>query len=210
MATYRNSELRTPNWQRIVIWIIAIAMLAGTIVGSIFMIIATQNKAVDPNTIAQNKAMEEYQKQLEEYQKQAAEQKKLYRALDGYADKIAAFDAASVSELKVETLKEGDGATVGENSMISANYTGWTPDGTIFESTKLDGSDATPATFAINGVIEGWTKGLTGKRAGGVYELTIPAAQAYGANGSSDGSIPADTPLKFIVQIVDVTNSQAT
>jgi len=200
MANYYDSK--TPNWQRIAIWIIAIAMAGGTLLGFFFMVFAAHNPDVDPNQIAQNKQMEEYQKQMEEYQKQMEEQKKLYRALEGFEDRVGSFDADAVIELKVETLKEGEGATVGEDSTISANYTGWLPDGTIFESTKMEDSDPTPATFAITGVIEGWTKGLTGQRAGGVYELTIPAAQAYGESGS--GSIPANTPLKFLVQIIDV------
>ena len=202
MANYYDS--RTPRWQRITIWVIAIALAGGTLLGFFFMAFASKNPDVDPNQIAQNKQNADYQKQLEEYQKQQVEQQKLYRALDGFADRVGKFDASSVTELRVETLNQGDGATVGDSSTIKANYTGWTPDGKIFESTKSEGSDATPATFAINQVIEGWTKGLTGQRAGGVYELTIPAAMAYGDQGS--GSIPANTPLKFIVQIVDVTN----
>jgi len=198
-------ELKTPRWQRIAIWVIAVALAGGTIAGAIFMIVATQNPAVDPNQIAQTKAQADYQKQLAAYQQQQAARQKTLRALDGYADKVGAFDAAAVTDLQVETLKDGDGATVGENATISANYTGWTPDGKIFDSTTTTGGN-TAASFALSQVIAGWTKGLAGKRAGGVYLLTIPAAQAYGASGSSDGSIPPNTPLKFLVQIVDVTN----
>ncbi|MCL2038021.1 FKBP-type peptidyl-prolyl cis-trans isomerase [Candidatus Saccharibacteria bacterium] len=200
MANYYDSK--TPNWQRITIWVIAIAMAGGTLLTFFFMAFAAHNPDVDPGVISQNKQMEEYQKQMEEYQKQMEERKKLYRALEGFENSIGPFDADAVTELKVVTLKEGEGATVGAESTITANYTGWLPDGTIFESTKLEGSDPTPAEFPINGVIEGWAKGLIGQRAGGVYELTIPAAMAYGAQGS--GSIPPDMPLRFLVQIVDV------
>ena len=202
----KHSDLKTPRWQRIAIWIVAIALTVGTIAGFIFMIVATQNPSVDPNKIVANKQNEEYQKQLEDYQKQQTERQKTLRALDGFTDKVGTFDAASITSLQVETLKEGDGATVGDGATISANYTGWTPDGKIFDSTKVDGSDASPASFSLDQVIQGWSQGLVGKRAGGIYLMSIPSDLAYGEQGSGDGSIPANTPLKFIVQIVDVKN----
>ena len=124
--------------------------------------------------------------------------------MDGYTDYVKAFTASDITALKVETLKEGDGATVGEGATISANYTGWLLDGTIFDSTKSEGSDATAASFSLSQVITGWSKGLVGTRAGGIYLLSIPSADAYSENGSGT-TIPANTPLKFIVQVVSVS-----
>lgn len=199
-----SSYATTPKWQRIFIWIIAIAMIIGTLAGFVFMIWATQDSSIDPNQIAQKKQEEEYQKQLEEYQKQQEEQQKKLRALDGYADKVTSFDAKSVTELKVETLKEGSGATIKDNATVNANYVGWNPDGKIFDSTKSEGSDATPRSFGLDQVIKGWKEGLAGKKVGGVYELTIPADKAYGETGSGD-LIPANTPLKFIVEVISAS-----
>jgi len=201
----KHSGSQTPRWQRVAIWTITIALAGGTIAGFIFMIVATQNPKVDPTTIAQNQQQQQYDQALKQYQEQLAARQKTLRALDGYADKVTSFDATSVTSLQVETLTEGNGATVGDSATISANYTGWTPDGKIFDSTNTT-SGNTSASFALNQVITGWAQGLTGKRAGGVYLLTIPADLAYGSSGSSDGSIAPNTPLKFIVQIVDVTN----
>lgn len=195
---------KTPRSQRIGIWIIALVMIFGTIGGLIFMILATQNSSVDPNAIAQEKATEQYQDQMKDYQKQAAEQRKNLRALDGYADKVTKFNADDVKEVTTETLKEGNGATIAKEDKIKVNYTGWTPDGKIFDSTKEDGKDASPTEFSLSQLVEGWTDGLVGKKAGGVYLLSIPSDKAYGETGTNDGSIGANTPIKFIVEVISI------
>lgn len=199
-----NKASMTPRWQRIVIWVIAIAMITGTIAGLIFMVLATQDSKIDPNTIAQEEATKKYQEQIEEYRKQQAETRKSYRGLDGYADKVASFNADDVKNMIVETLKEGDGATISDSDKLKVNYTGWTPDGSIFDSTKTDGQDASPTTLSLDSVIKGWKEGLAGKKVGGVYLLTIPADMAYGKDGSGDGAIGANEPLKFLIEVISI------
>lgn len=199
------SERKTPLSKRIGIIVIGLLMISGTVIGLISVIMAAQNSKVDPNTIATNKAVEKYNEQMKEYEKQQEEQRKKMRALDGYTDKVGKFNADDVKELTVETLKEGDGATVDKEDSIKVNYTGWLPSGTIFDSTKMDGSNASPTTLSLKSVIDGWTEGLTGKKVGGVYLLTIPSNKAYGDQGTS--GIPANTPLKFIVEIISIEKS---
>lgn len=199
------SERKTPLSKRIGIIVIGLLMISGTVIGLISVIMAAQNSKVDPNTIATNKAVEKYNEQMKEYEKQQEEQRKKMRALDGYTDKVGKFNADDVKELTVETLKEGDGATVDKEDSIKVNYTGWLPSGTIFDSTKMDGSNASPTTLSLKSVIDGWAEGLTGKKVGGVYLLAIPSDKAYGDQGTS--GIPANTPLKFIVEIISIENS---
>lgn len=203
------SRVKTPLGQRIFIWVIAIVLTLGTIVGLIFMVWATQDSDVDPNSIAQEEVNEQYEQAYEEYQKQLEEERQKYRALDGYDDRVGAFDADSVKELSVETLKEGDGATISESDTVRINYTGWTPDGKIFESTKSEGEDANPQTFQLSGLIQGWIDGLTGKKVGGVYLLTIPSDLAYGETGNGDGSIQPNTPLKFLIEVISIGDGQS-
>lgn len=194
----------TPRWQRIAIWIIAIAMIVGTVAGLIFMVLATQDSKIDPNSIASEEATKRYQEEYQKQLDQMAEERKKLRAFD-YADKVTPFDADSVTELSVETIKEGDGATISRDDSLKVNYTGWTPDGKIFDSTKKsEDSDPEPTTFALSSLIEGWANGLEGKKVGGVYLLTIPADQAYGEIGSGDGSIGANTPIKFLIQVISI------
>ena len=91
---------------------------------------------------------------------------------------------------------------VKDSDNISANYTGWTADGKIFDTTRKT-SDATtaPISFSLSGVIAGWTQGLAGQKVGGVYLLTIPSRLAYG--DSVPTGYPAG-PLKFIVEITAI------
>lgn len=114
--------------------------------------------------------------------------------------KAKKFDAAKVKELKVEELKAGDGDMVAETDTIKANYTGWNAEGVIFDSTKKS-ADAplTPIEFPLTGVIPGWTKGLAGKKVGGIYKLTMPADMAY---GSQAPSAETSGPLEFVVEIL--------
>lgn len=111
------------------------------------------------------------------------------------------FDAAAVTNLKVETLKEGDGKTATAESTVNANYFGWTADGKIFDSTNKSGT-ATPIDFPLSGVIPGWTEGLTGVKQGSTVKLTIPAEKAYGAEDKGDGR-PVG-PLVFIIEVKEV------
>lgn len=53
-------------------------------------------------------------------------------------------------------------------------------------------------------VIPGWNKGLVGVRAGGIRELIIPAADGYGASGTS-GIAPNET-LIFVVEVKSVSS----
>ena len=197
------SAVRTSRGQRIGIWIIAIALTVGTLAGLIFMVWATQNSKIDPNEIAYEEQLEKLQQQQEEYEQQMAKQREKYRPLEGYEDKVTEFNVDDVTSLGIETLKEGDGATISEDDTLKVNYTGWTPDGKIFDSTKSEGEDASPASFALSGLIDGWSA-LVGQKVGGVYLLSIPADQAYGETGTSDGSIQPNTPIKFLVEVIDI------
>ena len=62
------------------------------------------------------------------------------------------------------------------NSPCVCHYTGMLIDGTVFDSSYRRG---TPATFAPNQVIKGWTEALQLMREGDKWELTIPSELAY-------------------------------
>ncbi len=182
--------MATPRGQRIGIWIIAIVLTVGTLGSFLVMGLSVNNQKID-ETIAQ--------KQYDDY---LASQKASLEGINGYSS--VAFDK-DVTELKVEILKQGDGAVVAATDSINASYFGWLSDGTIFDSSKNKDVDDAPITFSLGGVIEGWTEGLTGQKVGSTVKLTIPAAKAYGAQANA--SIPANSPLAFIVEIKAIDNS---
>ncbi len=186
--------MATSKGQRAGIWVIAIVMTVGTL-GAFFLPILTNNDAAK-QAADQQKALADFQKQQEEAARQRAASSK---PLEGYS--AEAFDAAGVSELTSEVLSAGDGAEVTATSTIEANYFGWTADGKIFDSTNQNGT-VSPATFSLEQVIQGWTKGLTGKKVGDVVKLMIPTDMAYGPNAAASGQ-PAG-PLAFIVEIKSI------
>lgn len=201
-----SSYHKTPKAQRIGIWVIAIMMLVFTIAGFASMILGAVDPKTDPNTVANDKVNQQYEEYMKQYKKQQEEAQKKKRIFsDDYKDRVASFNADDVKDLAVETLKGGDGATVSKGDTVKVNYTGWMPNGTIFDSTKSEGSDATPTEFKLEdgSLISGWVEGLEGKRAGGIYLLSIPSDKAYGESGN--GTIPANTPLKFIIEVTSVT-----
>lgn len=187
--------------QRIGIWIIAVVMTVGTIGSFVVIILQNDNQKIDQaQAVEQQKT---YEAQLAAYQKQQAANSE---GFGGYTART--FDPASATKINVEVLKQGTGEAVKATDSINASYFGWTSDGKIFDSSKKKDTSDTPVTFALSGVIKGWTEGLTGVKVGSVVRLTLPADKAYGATGQ--GTIPANAPLEFIVQINKVDNSAAT
>lgn len=191
--------MATPKSQRIGIWVIAIVLMLGTLGSFLVMALSVKNQAID--TANQQVAQEEAYKAYLEQQKSAAKlNAENSEALVGYSTRT--FDAASITKLSVEVLKEGSGATLKSSDTVGCSYFGWTSDGKIFDSSKKKSSADSPAEFALTSVISGWTEGLTGQKVGSVVRLSIPSAKAYGATGS--GVIPANAPLEFIVIINNV------
>ncbi|GAB4100044.1 FKBP-type peptidyl-prolyl cis-trans isomerase [Sinomonas halotolerans] len=106
--------------------------------------------------------------------------------------------AAKPTELVSQDLIKGSGDTVEETDSVVANYVGVNlSDGVKFDSSFDRGE---PATFSLQGVIQGWTKGLAGKKVGSRVLLVIPADQAYGKEGK--GKAKGD--LVFVVDILGV------
>ncbi|HJP81518.1 MAG TPA: FKBP-type peptidyl-prolyl cis-trans isomerase [Candidatus Saccharimonadales bacterium] len=194
--------MATKKSQRIGIWIIAIAMTVGTLGSFAAMILSTQNTAKDQQTA--QKQYEEYKKQQEEAQKQATElSAKYYDSFKEYQSKPAAFDASSVGD-KVTTndIKVGDGEDVTADTKYLAYYIGWNPTGKVFDSSISGTSLKAPIDTSTTSLIEGWNQGVVGMKIGGVREITIPSALAYGEKGSGE-DIPGNTPIKFVVMIVE-------
>lgn len=104
------------------------------------------------------------------------------------------------TQLITKDLKPGTGADVAKGATVTVNYIGVAcSTGKIFDSSY---SRNQPATFPLTGVIKGWTDGIPGMKVGGQRLLGIPAAQAYGTQGSPPNIAP-DEALWFVVEVLD-------
>jgi peptidylprolyl isomerase len=104
-----------------------------------------------------------------------------------------------VTKLGIEDLKVGDGATVKVGDTIVAHYYGATyKDGKKFQS-SWDSGQTFETVIGKGQVIKGWDEGIPGMKVGGRRELTIPAADAYGAEDTGDGRPHGD--LVFIIDV---------
>ena len=76
---------------------------------------------------------------------------------------------------KVITPGTGKGHPA-RTDLVTVNYTGWTTDGKMFDSSIARGK---PATFPLDRVIAGWTEGVQLMVAGETRRFWIPEALAY-------------------------------
>src|SRR5439155_26393051 len=77
-------------------------------------------------------------------------------------------------------------------------------DGTEFDSSYKRGK---PATFAVNGVIKGWTEALQMMKPCSKAELWIPSDLAYGERGAGDQIGPNST-LYFEVELLSIEKKE--
>jgi FKBP-type peptidyl-prolyl cis-trans isomerase len=108
---------------------------------------------------------------------------------------------AAPTDLKVAVLKKGDGPTVAAESTVTINYTGvlWA-DNSVFDSSFLRRS---PITMQVNRFVPGFAQALEGQTVGSQVIMVIPPALGYGTQASD--SIPANSTLVFVVDILNTT-----
>lgn len=107
-----------------------------------------------------------------------------------------------IPKLVTEDRVPGTGATVEAGDTVTCHYTGAVAKtGAVFQSSRDFGK---PISFPLNGVIEGWTKGVPGMKVGGTRRLLIPAAMAYGDRPPHGSGIPAGADLVFDIELVSI------
>ena len=202
---------KTTLTQRILFGAIAIFMVMATIIMYVAMVMSTNSKN-QPNYPANAQQQAERQKLLNEYIKKLNERNKYlakigtelsktyYDQFKEYKTANKPYNAQTIKELTKKDLKVGDGAEITKDSTnYRAYYIGWLADGKVFDG-SFDGDKLKAPLEGSNNMIEGWKEGIIGMKIGGVREIAIPAAKAYG-NKKQNG-IPANSPLKFIIKLI--------
>ncbi len=120
--------------------------------------------------------------------------------------KVSARSAQAPAGLEVKDVVVGSGPAASRSSTVTVQYVGVRyTDGAQFDA-SWDRLGAT--TFPLDQVVPGFAEGIGGMagiapmKVGGRRIMILPAALAYGAKGTSDGSIPPNTPIVFIVDLL--------
>lgn len=111
-------------------------------------------------------------------------------------------------ELDIKDTKVGEGTReVKKGDKIKVHYVGKL----LRTNFKFDSNESKdkPFEFTVGeGVIEGWSQGVIGMKAGGKRELKIPSRLAYGERGSPP-KIPANAPLFFEIELLGFSDEAA-
>ena len=100
----------------------------------------------------------------------------------------------TASGLAYKVLRPGTGtARPTAEARVTVQYSGWTTDGEMFDSSY---NRAEPASFGLQGVIDGWTEGLQLMVIGEKTRFWIPSELAYdGHPGRPQGMLVFDIEL---------------
>jgi FKBP-type peptidyl-prolyl cis-trans isomerase len=99
--------------------------------------------------------------------------------------------------------KPGTGPKPKAGQTVSVLYKGSLLDGKVFDSSEKMGNKPIDFPIGVGQVIPGWDKAIPLLAKGSKATLLIPSSLAYGQRGAG-ADIPADAPLRFDVELVDV------
>jgi FKBP-type peptidyl-prolyl cis-trans isomerases 1 len=107
-----------------------------------------------------------------------------------------------LTDLRIATLEEGDGPVVGPADSVTVHYLGtaWET-GEVFDQSYSRGA---PATFSVQGVVQGFSQALIGQKVGSRVIVSMPPALGYGA---SQGHALQNSTLVFLIDIVDTASA---
>lgn len=103
-----------------------------------------------------------------------------------------------------DSTKVGTGPTVVAGDTVTVKYIGMFLDGSIFDAS----SNRPPGTYTFvhktDRMVQGWEEGIEVLSKGASAAFLVPSAKGYGVEGSDRGIIPPNTPLIFIIEVVDI------
>lgn len=128
-----------------------------------------------------------------------------------------------MTDFKTQDLIVGAGKAAERGALITAHYTGYLADGTVFDSSHSRGQPF-ECVIGTGRVIKGWDLGVLGgeigvklvqkwgielelpafdaMKVGGKRQLVVPAHLGYGERAV--GKIPPNSDLTFEIELIDV------
>ena len=113
---------------------------------------------------------------------------------------LTAAGGTAPTTLTVQPLIQGTGPAVTAGQTVVVHYTGWLWSGTQFDSSWDRGTPFPVQNIGQAQVIDGWNQGLVGQHVGSQVLLVVPPDKGYGS--TANGSIPANSTLVFVVDIL--------
>ena len=113
----------------------------------------------------------------------------------------------SRSQIQYKVIQEGSGRIPDFDDAVVVHYNGYLIDGTKFDSSYDRGE---PATFALNGVIQGWQQTLQKMPVGSKWKVFIPENLGYGIAGvykdakKGEYIIPPSSTLVFDIELLSI------
>jgi hypothetical protein len=122
---------------------------------------------------------------------------------DTTAPRITVTQPFSVTETQVHTLHAGDGPVVAPTATVSVCYLGVDGrDGHTFDSAYERGA---PAQFALDGVVPGFQKAISGQKVGSTVGVAMMAADGY-PDGQPNAGIQKGDTLIFAIKILTASS----
>jgi len=103
--------------------------------------------------------------------------------------------------LQYRVLRPGTGVLAGYGDTVTLHYLGRKVDGTLIADTRREGS---PRKFRVGGMLPGLNTALSYMREGALWEIVVPADQAYNERGPL-----ADHTLIFEMELLRVESAGA-
>jgi FKBP-type peptidyl-prolyl cis-trans isomerase FklB len=170
---------------------------------------------IDAFTLAVEDVMKDNELKMDIAQAQSIFQEYAQKAQQKQADDAKADGEAFLAEnakregvtslpsgLQYEIMKSGEegGKSPKPSNKVVAHYHGTLIDGTVFDSSVERGE---PATFPVNGVIQGWQEILQLMKVGDKWKVFIPQNLAYGSRGAG-AQIPPYSALIFEIELLEI------
>ncbi|MVN78414.1 hypothetical protein GO988_18950 [Hymenobacter sp. HMF4947] len=174
-----------------------------------FIVLTVKAVALQTREVAMAEAMADQQKMMGEQQRQMrayaeVQDKKDDATLQEYLKKNNLTNAKKTpGGVYYIITQPGTGATAKPGQTVTVQYRGSLLDGKEFDSSAKHGGQPFSFPLGRGQVIPGWDEGVAQLNKGSKATLLIPSSLAYGKQGSPP-VIPADSPLRFDVELSDV------
>ena len=106
------------------------------------------------------------------------------------------------SGLQYKVIEAGTGASPKPTDTVEVHYRGTLINGTEFDSSYSRGQ---PASFPVNGVIQGWQEALPLMKEGAKWQIYVPSDLAYGSRGAG-ADIGPNSTLIFDIELLKIKN----